>query len=248
MDESKFAKPTGLTGDWVDERETFFWHEGNPFAVKHAVEKMTGMLLQRDPADEPHLCYRGGHASGPEPREVRLRFEAVIGSRRLYSLRVKSTSPRNWVTEENHLKAANRAFAYWCSQLPAAAAAGIDWASASAEQLARDERESIALETVAAFEDPAPINAVQTEILDALRAGMSFATAHHEGGTHLFFDGKVFVRSDYGEDPNTETYPDGAAMLVCLRKFYDWESRRDTYPHKPPELAVWKYIQSQLRK
>jgi hypothetical protein len=26
-------------------------------------------------------------------------------------------------------------------------------------------------------------------------------------------------------------------LLTCLRNFYDWESRRDTYPHRPPELA-----------
>jgi len=35
-------------------------------------------------------------------------------------------------------------------------------------------------------------------------------------------------------------------MLDCIRKFYDWDSRKDTYPHRPPELDVWKFIQRQL--
>ena len=36
-------------------------------------------------------------------------------------------------------------------------------------------------------------------------------------------------------------------MIRFLRTHFDWESRRDTYPHKPPELDVWKYIERQLR-
>jgi hypothetical protein len=243
MDDSKFAKPSGLTGDWVTQSQLHFWHDDNPFAVKQLIEKMTRFLLQREAAAEG-LAYAGGTPSYPEPRAVRLVFEAVIGGRKLYGLTIVSTSARNWVTEENHLKAHNRVTAFWSGKLQVTQ----DFDVSAASQAAFEEckRESIALEAVP-VEDPAPIQAVQKEILAALRAGKEFRTAHHEGGTQLFFDGKAFVRSDYGEDPKTETFAGDAAMIACLRSFYDWEARRDTHPNKPPELAIWKYIQNQLR-
>lgn len=81
-----------------------------------------------------------------------------------------------------------------------------------------------------------------------MRAGMGFFTASKEGGSRLTFDGTVYRRVDYGEEPNlNESYADDAAMLVCLRKLFDWESRSDTYPHPKLELEVWKYIRSRLR-
>jgi hypothetical protein len=76
--------------------------------------------------------------------------------------------------------------------------------------------------------------------------GKRFATAHHEGGTRLYFKGTKFVREDFGlEESLTEFSTDGE-MLTCLRNFYDWESRKGTYPHRPPELDVWKFIQREL--
>jgi hypothetical protein len=108
----------------------------------------------------------------------------------------------------------------------------------------------IAAEDAAArvVEDPVPVAAVQRQVLDALRAGMGFFTAGKEGGSHLFFDGQVYRRNDYGEEPNrSEVYADDAAMTACLRAFYDWDARRDAYPHPKPELDVWRYILGQLR-
>lgn len=91
------------------------------------------------------------------------------------------------------------------------------------------------------------VQGLQQEVLAAMRAGMGFATAHKEGGTHLFHDGRVFVRKDYGDQPNIrETYPSDEAFIQCLRQFHDWNARRDVYPDQPPELAVWQYIRSRL--
>ena len=54
------------------------------------------------------------------------------------------------------------------------------------------------------------------------------------------------MREDFGlEESLTEFSTDGE-MLTCLRNFYDWESRKGTYPHRPPELDVWKFIQREL--
>jgi hypothetical protein len=95
-------------------------------------------------------------------------------------------------------------------------------------------------------EDPAPIAAIQQDILAALRAGKVFRTAHKEGGSTIFFRGSSYRREDYGEEPDRQTYPTEQALLVVLRNLYDWESRRHIYPHRPPELDVWNYIRNQL--
>ena len=96
-------------------------------------------------------------------------------------------------------------------------------------------------------EDPAPAMAVKQEILTALRSGMSFRTAHHEGGTSIYFDGKNFVRSEYGETESLKVLATEDEALGSIRELYDWDSRKVSFPHPPPELEVWKFIQLQLR-
>jgi hypothetical protein len=95
-------------------------------------------------------------------------------------------------------------------------------------------------------EDPAPVMALKKEILAELRNGKSFRTAHHEGGTYIYFDGKTFVHSTYGEEESLKALGTDDEALDCIRELYDWESRKGSYPHPPPELDVWGFIQRQL--
>ena len=178
---------------------------------------------------------------------IRLRFDAVIGSRNLYSIQLDSSAPRKWVAEETFVRETNRAYEYWSAQLPIAGGE-IDWASAAPELYTQRKQECLNLESAAAavVEDPAPIAAIQKAVLDSLRAGKVFRRAHKEGGSILSSRGSSFIQTNYGEEPGKVTYATGDEMLTCLRNFFDWESRRDTYPHRPPELEVWQYIQSQL--
>jgi hypothetical protein len=90
------------------------------------------------------------------------------------------------------------------------------------------------------------IRVIQEGILDALREGKSFSTVHKEGGTNIRLPGDVFVFADYGESSDREEFASPEAFLARLRKFYDWESRRDWYPHPAPEIEVWKYIERKL--
>jgi len=75
---------------------------------------------------------------------------------------------------------------------------------------------------------------------------MSFRTVHHEGGTTFRFDGKDFVRSTYGVEESKRMFATEEEMFKDLREFYDWWSRRDTFPHRPPELDVWRFILGQM--
>jgi len=43
------------------------------------------------------------------------------------------------------------------------------------------------------------------------------------------------------------TLVSAGTSTACLRRFYDWDAQRDSYPHPQPELMVWQYIRGQLR-
>lgn len=246
----RFSEPTAVRGSWLDERATFFWHDGLPLDVKFEIEKITGLLLTRDPDDADQLSYASAPTGVSEGHQVRLRLEAVVDACQAYALTVRSSAPRRWTSEDQFRLKAERRFEYLCSKLQRPCKA-IDRSGASAAQLADVRRTSIALEAARALvvEDPAPVARLQQAVLAAMRNGAVFLTAHKEGGTRLGFDGRNFRRIDYGDQPNVNhVFADDAAMLACLRAFFDWDSRQQDYPHRPPEVEVWRYIQGQLRQ
>jgi hypothetical protein len=253
-DDPKFSKPTNAVGDWKVVREAYFEHDDGPTAVRFMIEKLTVQLLRREPVDiaAPALRYSGTSGAGGHPSTVRLELKAAGPGRNLYLLISERTAPKRWEEERKFTDDCDRRFAYWCAKLD------IVSTQVAAARLARVSRASLELAIFSAVaaedaaarvvEDPVPIAEVQAEVLAAMRAGMGFFTAGKEGGSHLKFDGKVYRRIDYGEEPFfNESHADGAGMLVCLRKFFDWESRRHTYPHPKPELEVWEYIRGRLR-
>lgn len=253
-DHPKFSKPTNATGEWKVVREAFFEHDDGPTAVRFMIEKLTVQLLRRESVDiaAPALRYSGTSGAGGHPSTVRLELKAAGQGRNLYLLICERTAPKRWEEERKFTDDCDRRFADWCAKLDTVSkqAVATRLASASRALLECTIFNAVAAEDAAAriVEDPVPIAAVQAEVLAAMRAGMGFFTANKEGGSHLKFDGKAYRRVDYGEAPLlNETYADDAAMLVCLRAFFDWESRSDTYPHPKPELDVWKYIRSRLR-
>ena len=91
------------------------------------------------------------------------------------------------------------------------------------------------------------IEAVQQEILIAMRAGGSFSTAHKEGGTVLSFLRGLFIRADYGESQNRVEFADETSFLAALRNLYQWETGRSFHPDQPSEYVRWKLILRLLR-
>jgi hypothetical protein len=232
--------------------ETHFWHERPPFQTKIDIEKLTGILLERDPKNTEKLVYRGSSTLG-RTHELELRFEAVL-PRAPYVMRppterreFKNLYLLRLVTNASE-KDANRAFEYWSLRLQCCQRV-TDFRDHSQSFYDDHVRESIEHEEAERrrVEDPDPIIALQKKVLAALEDGKQFRTAHKEGGTILFFNGRNFVREDYGDDPNIKEFVTREEMIACIRNFYDWDSRKETYPHRPPELEVWKFIQRQLR-
>ncbi len=252
---------TQETGDWTDTRETYFWYDRGPFQAKFDLEKLTGILLKLDRSSEDKLVYRGSSVTGATTHVVEVRFEAVLPRvpyivkpptdpreyRNLFLLRVETSAPKKWYTENELKESAAKTFDYWTLRLPCGSQT-IAWADASREFYEQQAKEAIdqELELASRLEDPVPIIALQKTVLAALRDGKQFRTAHKEGGTILSFNGAKFMRENYGEEPSVTEFASDQEMIDCIRRFYDWDSRKDTYPHRPSELDVWKYIQRQL--
>jgi hypothetical protein len=247
---------------WYDARETYFLDDQPPFRVKFRIEKLTGVLLCRNGASSEKLVYEGGSTVGITRHELTLRFEAVLPKvpyilappsdpaayRNLFSLRAETSGPREWLTQDQILRSSERAFNHWTLQL-ACCSSEIDWRSASRQFYFDRMRESIELEAKSQpAEDPAAIRELQNLVVEALRAGKTYRSAHHEGGTILSFDGTYFVQEEYGEEPSLTKYATGEQMLAFLRRFFDWDACKESFPHRPPELEIWKYIVGQFSR
>ncbi len=260
---SKFVEPDDTqTGEWINHREAFFWHDRTPHEVKFEIEKLTGTLLVRDPEQTERLTYVGESKTGGTKHVLRLRFEAVTPRRpymfepwtdpreyrNQFTLWVEMAAPRRWVKEDAFQRDLNRTFEYWTLRLQCGSG-GNGWADELKPLYEQQVQASLAQEERAARmkEDPKAIAALQEAVLAALREGKRLSTAHKEGGSIFSFQGRSFIRSDYGDEPGLREYASDAEMVQALREFYDWESRRGCYPHRPPEVEVWRYIQRQLR-
>ena len=213
------------------------------------MEKTLGLLLARDEAQTERLTYSGSDNPPSIGRDVRLRFEASLLKGNWYSLKVIAWVPNTWNTEVEFRSYADKAFEHWTSNLQTAPTLGL-LGGASQELYTRRVHDAVDEEARRASEkeDPVPIAVLKHEILDDLRNGASFRTSHHEGGTTIYFDGKAFVRSEYGEQTSSKVLSTDEETLDCIEALYDWESRKDTFPHRPPELEVWRFIQRQLTK
>lgn len=68
-----------------------------------------------------------------------------------------------------------------------------------------------------------------------------------EGGTVLCWNGEHFMRSDYGDHPDTIVSASESEFLEALRKFYAWETSKNAYPEKVSELVAWRLMLRLLR-
>jgi hypothetical protein len=89
--------------------------------------------------------------------------------------------------------------------------------------------------------------ATQRAIVAELRAGASFSTAHKEGGTTIRFDGRDYVREDFGESPTVTRHATDAELLAFLRRFFEHEVTREAGPGVS-EAQAWRLIRRRLER
>ena len=217
-----------------------------PLDVKFSIEKRAVRLMFRV-LDQPDvLLYRGADRSytviGTTTLELRL--DAAFETHNRYCLQLDCAGPGDPSKEATWAENMRRSF----DKYTVGFARTEDRTPSSPERYRQVMEETTALENAPLIEDTAGIRSIQESILNGLRGGKSFFTANKEGGTMIRFTSPNFVLQDYGESNDREEFTDPAAFLARLRKFYEWGARYPLwYPHFPPELEAWRYIQSQLK-
>lgn len=111
-----------------------------------------------------------------------------------------------------------------------------------------DAYERLAAEALAEDVELSCVEAVQDRVLQALRDGATFRTAHKEGGCEISWRRGRFVRQDYGESDTRDVFDDDASFLAFLRQFYDWETRSRIPGGAPTEHDRWRLIARLLRR
>jgi hypothetical protein len=215
----------------------YFWDQRAPHVVRHDIERRTGTLLDHDPARTHPLVYAGNWM---DRGRIELRLESSTLNGTLYSLRFDGAADH---TER---------FRDWLRDLGVIDDPGnVEYASGARY----DELVRMALEfeakKAAVKEDLSKIAAARDAVLDALRGGKRYRRA--EGGpegifvTTIQWEGDRLVKREIGETETVEIYSTEADALAFLRSYFDFDACRDTFPHKPPETEIWKYIGYQLK-
>jgi hypothetical protein len=213
-----------------------------PRQLQHLLERELMVLLPATVGEAPLTC-RGVVSVNGALCQVVLRFVAALPRTNAYFLELTMT----WADlPPEHHDYCRRTSAAWFDLWTRAftAAPPVSASEGSAARYAE-----LAAPVTAAAADPDGMEAVQREILAALRAGASFSTAHKEGGTHISWKTGAFVRQDHGESDARETFGEEADFLRFLRRFYDWETSRNHPPGKPPsESDRWQLILRLLQR
>lgn len=204
-----------------------------PQEIQFALERDLMVLLQ--PVQEnSRLVFHGSVKIDGGMHSVRLRFEAALPRENCYSLTVTASGAEP-ARREGHLQAASGWFEFWTRDFQSAP-------PPPAGEGAGECYRALVEQAIAAEAHLTSVPAVQEEILAAMRRGAMFSTAHKEGGTRIAFEQGRFVRTDYGEWDRRDEFPDDAAFRAFLRKFFDWDTSRNTFPEKVSDFEAWKLI------
>lgn len=205
-----------------------------PTEVQAALERATRSVFAIGPDDDDATRSTRFVIGGVRYR-MRLRFLGGSGDGWLYDIDVEADTDVPATDPAAEMRTVEAWVGLWTDGLERSAAdvdATVDARGAAQMAAWRDAE--------AALADPAR---VQRTILAALRdAGREIATAHKEGGTIFRFDGRRFVRIDYGESNATRRFAGDAAFLAHLRRFFDGELARPTNTERIAEADAWRLI------
>jgi hypothetical protein len=126
-------------------------------------------------------------------------------------------------------------------------------------EFARGERYERMLQATVEFEakqavkkeDPAAVAAAQQAVLDALGAGKRYQLAM--GGPEGIYtieiqlENNILVKRETGKELEIDRYSTREEMMAFLRSYFLTAACKDTFPHKPPEVEIWKYVGYQLK-
>ena len=231
---------------------SFFWGQETPNAIRHEMEKRTGVMLEPAPPGTHPLAYAGMHLARDLRGRIELRFEAAALHALLYSLRFDAARPHGRFGEARFVADAQKLFDQWLRGIRVTQNPG-DISFAEGEHYLRLVTAALDFEAgrSAVPEDQAAVSAAQQAVLGALRGGRRYVRllGGPEGTRSILIhmEGATLVKREIGEQESVETYGTEARMLAFLRAYFDFEARRATFPQKPPETEIWEFIRYQLK-
>ena len=206
-----------------------------PQQVKSALEREIRTLFTPT-MEHDMLCLRAKANVVGADYEFLLRFEAALLENNCYSLRMDVS----WAAEASSNDAYYRQtsgswFACWTGDFMAANAPLANEGSAQHYRQLCDETFNFEQQL-----DSVP--AIQQTILAAVKRGAAFRTSHKEGGTDIYWKSGRYVRSDYGDYPDEQQFPDDTEFLKMLYQFCRWEVTRNSGKDQWSEIDTWRLI------
>lgn len=242
---TKFYEPCDLEGVWTQSYEMMFWHALAMPAVRIEMEKMTGVLMQRTGDAKYHSDSKLVYVR----RLIDLEFVARSPKRRLYKFTLNFEGDRKWIEEDKFHAEAKRISEYWGGKLTVASEPvmmSVMSEELKAEDMAAiEESERVKVPTEAELQ---AVRALQMHVLSMMHQGKEFSRHHKEGFSILRYRNGKYEYVEGGEWESYKAYESEEAFLAGVRQYFDWEVRRPTYPHSPPEVEAWKYIIEQVRR
>lgn len=225
--------PTGCT------RLLHFQDRRPPHEVQFALERELMVLFAAVPDDG--ILRRAAHSNvNGAAYGFELRFEAALPEVNCYSLRVDASWADRAATHvEYHRTTSESWFRSWTRHLMMATPPD------PAENLPERYRE-LRDAAIHAESHLDSVEAIQRDIVRAMQHGGRFSTSHKEGGTNIFWRDGVFIRSDYGDDPDHVKYRDEADFLAKLWQFCHWDVTRHAGGEQCSEFDTWKLILRRL--
>lgn len=217
------------------QRHIRFRDKRPPQEIQFGLER-DWMILFNSGFVDGRLEYRAQIVRNGVLYSQRLVFESALRSTQVYSLYLEASADDASLQDPpTAVKISAGWFDYWTRGLVPAAAA-------RAQKHSPERYRSLCDAALTAEAHLTDVAAVQREILAAMRAGAILSSVHKEGGTRIAWERDRSVASDYGESNALVEFTDEATFLAMLRRRYDGEISRHTYPQRVAELVAWKLI------
>lgn len=168
--------------------------------------------------------------------EFELRYVAALKQANHFSLHTEASwADADKVHNDYFRKTSDSWFRLWTRELQSAPPPDL-----KENIVERYERECAA--TLHAQQHLDSVFAVQRAIIAGMKSGGTFGTSHKEGGTNISWRVDYFIRSDYGDYPDTKIFRNENEFLKMLWQFCQFEVTRHAGKQGLSELDTWKLI------
>lgn len=221
--------PTGWT------RLLYFCDKRPPHLVQFELEREFMVLFIASMDGQQLKMLATAHVNGAQ-YDLELRFIAALKSSYYFSLNIiASWADSASMYHDYFRKTSDSWYKLWTRDLVAATPP--DMRDNLVERYQNECKT-----TLHAEQHLGSVNAVQRAIVDGMKQGGKFGTSHKEGGTDIYWRDHHFVRSDYGDYPDSKTYNSEAEFFQMLWNFCQFDVTRNAGKQGFSELDTWKLI------